>query len=88
MKQKNTTTQQAYEVTERTRKFLDAVAAIAEAKDAVCEAMTDMYGEFNTEFEKIPFEAVENVFAEYMYIGIAENMTCTPEAEQRGIITI
>ena len=48
MTQEKTTTPQAYEVTERTRKFLDAVAAIAAAKNAVCEAMTDMYGDFNT----------------------------------------
>lgn len=74
MKQQNTTTAKQYEVTPRTGKFIAAIEAITAAENAVYDAMTDMYGEDNTLFEKIPFEAVKQAVAEFLYIGIAENM--------------
>lgn len=84
MKQQNTTTAKKYEVTPRTGKFIAAIEAIAAAEDAVYEAMADMYGEDNTLIEKIPFEAVKQAVAEFLYIGIAENV----QDSKGGTITI
>lgn len=88
MKQKNTTTKKAYNVTPRTGLFLDAMAAIMAAEDAVLQALTEMYGDYTAEFEKIPFDAVKKTFAEYMYIGIAENMGDTHLNKGGTTITI
>lgn len=74
MKQQNTTTAKKYEVTPRTGKFIAAIEAIAAAENAVYDAMTDMYGEDNRLFETIPFDGVKKAVAEFLYLGIAENM--------------
>lgn len=74
MKQQNTTTAKKYEVTPRTGKFIAAIEAIAAAENAVYDAMADMYGEDNRLFETIPFDGVKKAVAEFLYLGIAENM--------------
>lgn len=84
MKQQSTTTAKQYEVTPRTGKFIAAIEALSNAEQAVFDAMADMYGEDNSLFETIPFDAVKKAVAEYLYLGIAENM----QDSRNGTITI
>lgn len=84
MKQQNTTTQNNYKVTPRTGKFITAIEALSKAEQAVFDAMAHMYGEDNRLFETIPFDAVKKAVAEYLYLGIAENM----QDSRNGTITI
>lgn len=73
MKQQNTTTQQ-YNVTEQTAMFIRAIDAIEAAKNAVFDAMAKLYGEENTLYDTIPFDAVEASVASFLYRSIADNI--------------
>jgi hypothetical protein len=73
MKQQNTTTQQ-YNVTEQTAMFIRAIDAIEAAKNAVFDAMAKLYGEENTLYDTIPFDAVEASVGAFLYRSIADNI--------------
>lgn len=74
MKQQNTTTQQQFKVTEQTAMFIRAIEAIEAAKSAVFDAMAKLYGEENTLYDTIPFDAVEASVGEFLYRSIADNI--------------